>query len=398
MKYNGRMSQKHSRNWLLDFAGWFTIGAVAVISFATIDDAGGRWVAVGLALAFGALDFFCSNILHGRFVHLFFAAQTALTIGLMLLKANFFAAPVLFFILSAQAMIFLPLRQAALWIGVFVLITAINSIAAFGWLNGSLTILPYAGGFLFFGTFGKAMRDAEAARQESQRLLEELQTAHRQLQEYASQVEQLTIAEERNRLAREMHDAVGHRLTVTAVQLEGAQRLIPAEPDRAARMIGTVRDEVKQALADLRRTVATLRAPLEVDLPLTHALARLATAFQEATGLNVHLTLPEDLPSIPEAGRLALYRAAQESLTNTQRHAKAKNIWLGLQTSNDNITLTVADDGVGFPTSMDGVGFGLRGLRERATQLGGELYLEARPGGGAQLRFCLPLMLLANSS
>mgnify|MGYP001574446265 FL=1 len=203
-------------------------------------------------------------------------------------------------------------------------------------------------------------------------------------------MEQLTIAEERNRLAREMHDAVGHRLTVTAVQLEGAQRLIPTDPDRAARMIGAVRDEVKQALAELRRTVATLRSPLEVDLPLTHALARLATAFQEATGLNVHLTLPEDPPSIPEAGRLALYRAAQESLTNTQRHAKAKNIWLCLQTSKDNISLTAADDGVGFPTSMDGVGFGLRGLRERAAQLGGELRLETRPGGGAQLRFTLP--------
>lgn len=387
MKYNVSMLQKRGKDWLPEFAGVFTVGAVAVISFITIDDPGSRWVALGINLAFGALHLFHHNIR----LPFYFAIQTVLAISLGVLQPTTFAAGLLFFVLSAEAMTALPVRQGVLWIGVFTLATYFNFGLAIGWASALLYLLPYAGGFLFFGTFGKAMRDAELARQESQRLLEELQTAHRQLQEYASQVEQLTIAEERNRLAREMHDAIGHRLTVTAVQLEGAQRLIPTDPDRAARMIGTMRDEVKQALAELRRTVATLRAPLEVDLPLTQSLARLATAFQEATGLNVHLTLPEDLPSIPEAGRLALYRAAQESLTNTQRHARAKNIWLSLQSSNDNISLTAADDGVGFPTSMDGVGFGLRGLRERAAQLGGELHLESRPGGGAQLCFRLPL-------
>ncbi|MBI3244524.1 MAG: sensor histidine kinase [Chloroflexi bacterium] len=389
MKYNVNMPQKHSKDWLLEFAGLFTVGAVAVISFVTIENNSTRWIALGLTLAFGALFLFHHSIR----VHFYFALQTTLAVSLILLQPNTFAAGVLFFVLSAEAMTVLPLRQATLWISIFTVATYFNFAFVAGWLSALIYVLPYAGGFVFFGTFGKAMRDAEAARQESQRLLEELQTAHRQLQDYASQVEQLTIAEERNRLAREMHDAVGHRLTVTAVQLEGAQRLIPTDPDRAARMIGTMRDEVKLALAELRRTVATLRAPLEVDLPLTQSLARLATAFQEATGLNVHLTLPEDLSSVPEAGRLALYRAAQESLTNAQRHAGAKNIWLSLQTSDDNISLTVADDGIGFPASMNGVGFGLRGLRERATQLGGELHLESRPGGGAQLCFRLPLLV-----
>ncbi len=387
MKYNVSMPKKHNQNWLLDFAGLFTVGAVAVISFATIESNSARWIALGITLAFGALFLFH----HTLKLQFYFAIQTALAVSLSLLQPNTFASGVLFFVLSAEAMTALQLRQAALWIGIFTVATYFNFAFVVGWLSALIYILPYAGGFLFFGTFGKAMRDADLARQESQRLLEELQTAHRQLQEYASQVEQLTIAEERNRLAREMHDAVGHRLTVTAVQLEGAQRLIPADPERAARMIGAVRDEVKQALADLRRTVATLRAPLEVDLPLTQSLARLAAAFQDATGLAVHLTLPEELPTIPEASRLALYRAAQESLTNAQRHASAKNIWLHLKTENGAISLVAADDGTGFPDSINGVGFGLRGLRERAAQLGGELHLESRPGGGAQLRFSLPI-------
>ena len=393
MKYNVNMPQKQSKDWLLEFAGLFTIGAVAVISFVSLDDPRARWIALGITLAFAALHLFQNHEGETFKLYLYFAIQTALAVSLIVLQPNAFASGILFFVLSATAMVCLPTPPALFWIGVFAVVTYFNFTLATNWGTGLVYVLPYVGGFLFFGTFGKSLRDAQIARQESQRLLEELQTTHRQLQDYASQVEQLTIAEERNRLAREMHDAVGHRLTVTAVQLEGAQRLIPTDPDRAARMIGAVRDEVKQALAELRRTVATLRAPLEVDLPLTHSLARLATAFQDATGLNVHLTLPEDLPSIPEAGRLALYRAAQESLTNAQRHAKAKNIWLSLQTSNDNISLTAADDGLGFPVSMNGVGFGLRGLRERAAQLGGELHLESRPGGGAQLRFCLPLVV-----
>ncbi len=391
MKYNVPMPQKHSRDWLLEFAGVFTVGAVAVISFVSLDDIRARWIALGITLAFAALHLFQNHESETFKLHLYLAVQTALAVSLIVLQPNAFASGILFFVLSATVMVCLPTRPALLWIGVFAVVTYFNFVLATNWGTGLVYVLPYIGGFLFFGTFGKSLRDAQIARQESQRLLEELQTTHRQLQEYASQVEQLTIAEERNRLAREMHDAVGHRLTVTAVQLEGAQRLIPTDPDRAAHMIGAVRDEVKQALAELRRTVATLRAPLEVDLPLTQSLTRLATAFQEATGLNVHLTLPDELPSVPEAGRLALYRAAQESLTNTQRHAKAKNIWLDLNTENGSISLVAADDGVGFPPAMNGAGFGLRGLRERAAQLGGGFHLESRPGGGALLKFALPI-------
>jgi signal transduction histidine kinase len=167
--------------------------------------------------------------------------------------------------------------------------------------------------------------------------------------------------------------------------------LIPAEPERAARMVGTVRDQVREALAELRRSVAMLRTPLEADLSLPHALARLATGFEEATGLPVHLTLPEELPTLPDTHRLALYRAVQEALTNVQRHAQARTAWVTLTQQDGAIALVVADDGVGFAPAASAKGFGLRGLQERAAQLDGELALESRPGGGAQFSFRLPL-------
>jgi two-component system sensor histidine kinase UhpB len=106
----------------------------------------------------------------------------------------------------------------------------------------------------------------------------------------------------------------------------------------------------------------------------------------------VNRVLPDELPHLSREQRMALYRGAQEALTNTQRHAGAEQAWLTLMVTDAQIVLLVSDDGVGFPAGPAGEkSFGLRGLRERATQLGGDLGLEARTGGGAQLRLALPL-------
>jgi signal transduction histidine kinase len=383
MQYNDLM-RRLLKFGLLDFAGVFTVGAVAVISFISIDETVPRWLSLALTLGFAALLVFHPAEAPPAVKHAYFGAQTLLTVGLLLLQPNQFAAPVLFFILSAEVMTTLPTRPALAWIGTYLLITFVFAATLSDPLNGLVFTLPYAGGYLFFGTFGKALRDTEMARVESQRLLSELRAAQDQLKA-------LAIAEERNRLAREMHDSLGHRLTVAVVQLEGAQRLIPTDPERAARMIGAMREQMKEALADLRRTVATLRTPLAGDRPLEAALAQLARDFQESTGLPVHLRLPPGLPALSEPGRLALYRAAQEALTNAQRHAGATNVWLEVQAREGRMTLTADDDGRGYPPELNG-GFGLRGLRERAAQLGGEVGLDARPGGGARLSFSIPLM------
>jgi signal transduction histidine kinase len=367
----------------LDFTGRFTIGVVAVISFFSVEDPNARWAAAGLALAFAVVDVFCPGAIRSRFVPVFFAVQTALVIALMSLRPNVYAAPVLFFVLSAEVMVTLPLRPAALWIAVFVAVTGVFMIAYTGLVSGIFSLLVYIAGYSFFGAFGRATRDANDARQESQRLLEELRAAQSQLRQFA-------VSEERNRLARELHDSLGHRLTVAVVQLEGAQRLIPTDPERAARMIGAMREQMKEALGDLRRTLATLRTPLEDDLPLDQSLKQLAHSFQEATGLHVHLSLPAELPPLPDAHRLALYRAAQETLTNAQRHAHARNVQLALRADAAVVVLTAADDGQGLPADLNG-GFGLKGLQERAAQLGGELAIENHAGGGAQVRFKLPV-------
>jgi signal transduction histidine kinase len=202
----------------------------------------------------------------------------------------------------------------------------------------------------------------------------------------------MAVNEERTRMAREMHDSLGHRLTVSIVQLEGAQRLIPTNPERATRMIGTMRDEMKEALAELRRTVSALRAPIVDNLPLDIALSTLSQTFQQNTGIPTHFSISPGFPGLPETHRLALYRAAQEGLTNIQRHAQARNAWMGLHADDQKITLIMEDDGKGIDGQIENrSGSGLLGLRERAMQLDGEMRLIERHDGGTQLIFTVPL-------
>ena len=149
----------------------------------------------------------------------------------------------------------------------------------------------YGTGYVFFGVFGWLLHQSEISRAKTELLLVELREAHRQLQVYAEQLEELTITQERNRISREMHDTLGHRLTIASVQLEGAQRLVRGDPGKAEKMIATVRDQVREGLVELRRTVAMLRSPIEEELPIGAALEKLVHQTSDATGIHIHLSI-----------------------------------------------------------------------------------------------------------
>lgn len=383
----------HRHNWSLYAAALVAYAAVFAIALTREEPTQLRlWYAAVLA-AFGALLLYQLFAAPGPLAqHLYLLAQTALVMGLMALDVqayNIFS--ILFILLSAQAM-FLPGQRVGLaWIALFTLITTVFSLWATGWPAGLALAALYAGSYFFFGIFSAAVARADAARVESQRLLGELQEAHARLQDYALQAQELAASEERNRLAREMHDTLGHALTMSVVQLEGAQRLVVTDPERASRIIGTVREALRGELGELRRTLAALRAPLEAELPLVQALSRLAGRFEEATRRKVHLALPVALPDLDADRRLAFYRAAQEALTNIQRHAQATQAWVVLAPDDGRVTLVVSDDGIGPQPGGAQPGFGWRGLQERAAQLGGAFHVDARPGGGTQLHFSLPI-------
>lgn len=361
-----------------------------------------RWAAAGLLATFAALNFVpdtAFNSLKVRHAHAYMAVMSALIVGLVLLPPGTPWFVVLFFVLSAEAMLRFREQSGYAWVGGFSALTVITFLwTGRGELGILLSAPLYIAGYFFFAAFATQTAHAEAARAESQRLLEELQQAHQALQEYAARVETLAVAEERNRLAREMHDTLGHRLTVASVQLQAAERLAHSDPDRTAHTVSLAREQVSQALAELRQTVAVLRSPLEMDMPLDASLRRLVAAFQEATGIPVRTDFAPQLAALPRTHQLAIYRGAQEALTNVQKHAHATEVRLTVVRLDHAIQLLVEDNGIGIANAAPARGFGLRGLRERAEQLGGAFEFGQGDHGGSRLSLCLPLVTTDEAS
>jgi two-component system, NarL family, sensor kinase len=174
-------------------------------------------------------------------------------------------------------------------------------------------------------------------------------------------------ADERTRLAREIHDTIAQSLTAIALQIEAGQS------EEALRV-------TRATLEEARRSVMNLRAEPLAGKPLAQALALLVREFTSQSGIRVSLDTPSEC-GLPLAVEAELYRIAQQALTNVEQHARAKNVTVSLRCTQRAATLTIADDGTGFdPRRVSEDRHGLRGMRERARLAGGTLRIESRPG------------------
>jgi signal transduction histidine kinase len=370
---------------LLNLTVYGIVAIMIGLSLLILPDAQTKAIASGLCLAFGLVHAFGFRMAEtsGR-LFLYFTTQAVIALALLRLSYPSDVFNLLFYILGLEAVIVFSGRAAIAWVVGFYVVDSLGALSIRG-MAGMINVLFYGAAFMLTAVFGYALRQVELARRQIQQLLEELRASQGQLQDMA-------VVEERNRLARELHDSLGHRLTVAVVQLEGAQRLIPTNPQRAAQMIGTMRDEMKDALAELRQTVSALRTPIPGDAPLEVAISTLSQTFQQNTGIPTHFTVTVGFPALPDPYRLTFYRAAQEALTNIQRHAGAHNAWLQLSADDHWVTLVVEDDGRGIDEHQEkSQGSGLLGLNDRAALLGGQIKITERPGGGAQLTLSVPL-------
>lgn len=376
---------------LLTIGALLPLGVFVIGSIRLIRDPAQLAITLALTAAFTALFLVFVYRSDARGQVIILALQTVIALAMCVVpgvRHGFML--IIFAVLGAQIGITLLVRVAVVWWLVLFVGLMVSYVATFGPLEGFIAGAANGAGFFFFTLVGGLMRQAQIARERSEQLSAELQTANDQLQAMSLQLQQLAVAEERNRIARELHDALGHRLTAAIVQLEGAQRLIVSDPERAARVVGAMRDQMKEGLNDLRRSVALLREPLDTNVSLETALRRLAQGFQSSTGLQVQVIAPPQFPALPAAHSLALFRAAQEALTNVQRHAQARRAWLTLGFDEACVTLSAEDDGIGLAHDSAMKGFGLRGLQERAAQLGGRLELGQSERGGARLTMTLP--------
>ncbi|MCK6540687.1 MAG: sensor histidine kinase [Anaerolineales bacterium] len=244
---------------------------------------------------------------------------------------------------------------------------------------------------IFFSVLVSQMRlNEQRARENAERLTHDLEAANRQLAEYASQAEELATMQERNRLAREIHDNLGHYLTIVNVQLEGARLTLDSDPARAMDALTKAQDLAKKGLASVRESVSALRVSPVENRPLEDAVAELVDDT-EADGLAAIFQFVGNARPVELKTALALYRVVQEGLTNVRKHADASRVDVALDfTQPDRIRLTVQDDGSGAVDTSGG--FGLIGIRERVQLLGGEFKVETSPGKGFLLEVTVPVM------
>lgn len=195
----------------------------------------------------------------GPYAHLYLAVQTGLIIVLAILPPpnDYFAT--FFLSLALQAMNVLDPRRGFRWISVFAAVMGVFMIDAWGWAAGVPLILIYAGGYFFFGSYAAFIHQAETARQENQRLLDELEGAHKQLQVYTSQAEELAAIQERNRLARDLHDSVSQTIFSMTMMAEAVRILFDRDLAKAASQLDKLQALAKSVLGEMRSLIFELR-------------------------------------------------------------------------------------------------------------------------------------------
>jgi signal transduction histidine kinase len=216
----------------------------------------------------------------------------------------------------------------------------------------------------------------------------ELAEANRQLVRYAASMEQLAISQERNRLARELHDTLAHALSGLAVQLDAISAIWDEMPPRARAMLEHSLSITRIGLDETRRALQDLRAtPLE-DMGLVLAVRELAEGAAARSALRLELALAEQIGPVSPEVEQCYYRVAQEALENVTQHASATQVSVSLQQGDGRLVLEVVDDGVGFSreSAPADVQFGIRGMEERAELIGAELEIESQAERGTRLR------------
>jgi signal transduction histidine kinase len=226
------------------------------------------------------------------------------------------------------------------------------------------------------------------------RLILELQAAKRELELARERELELAALRERERLARDLHDTLGHALVTLTVQLEAAQRLQTADPARVATLLAEMQKLTRSSMEDLRRSLANLRTSGLGDRPLTETLQILCAEAGKRFGAAIDCQVAEGADALPPAVAEVLWRVGQEGLTNIEKHAHAHRVQVNLTVHSKEVVMRVSDDGAGLPLRAEEKPghYGLRGLRERVEGLGGTFTVAAAGSDGTVIEARIPVI------
>lgn len=299
----------------------------------------------------------------------------------------------LFLIIAAQLLFLMPISTRTLIVGV-----AFPTILAGGslWLSrhmGAVELLSWTGAFGVLYFFSAVMaymtRRQQEGRKQALQYAAEMAEVNRQLETRLESVRQVAIAAERVRMAREIHDGLGHHLTTVIVELQMAEQLAADDPAGAQEHLQIAAEVVDHALQAAHQMVEELE---RFERPLAVAVRELLAIWQRQNPVEVVVQLNGSLYGLTTATRMTLYRALQESLTNIQKHAEARRVEIHLLRFSDRVLLRVVNDDQRAGRKLgEGGGFGLVGLRERAEALHGSFKADALLTGGFAVEMVLPV-------
>ena len=289
--------------------------------------------------------------------------------------------------LIVQVMHNFPRRTGFLITGIFTVIMAILLLMGLGPEMGLPLIFIYTVIYFLLAAFIVIIREVEAAREEIQKQQTELQAAHQQLQSYTVQAEELAVLQDRNQLARNLHDSVTQTIFSMRLTAEAATMLQDQNPARVGAELEKLQTLAKSALAEMRSLIFELRPTAVTELGLVPALRHHVMTLERQYGLQVDLQVSGE-SDLPERDAQRLFRISQEALNNVVKYAQTDKAWLTLRFEGERVFLRVEDHGIGFdPDTIDTdeIHIGLAGMEERVDGMGGTFAVDSGPGQGTRV-------------
>lgn len=302
-----------------------------------------------------------------------------------------------YFLINCPLMVigFLTDRKNAWWIAPIFLVAM--PVSYYFVLRGGISLGELSGVILnsvLLYIIGLSLQRVVTSNEKTEKLLAENQRQYQLIQEqnnaleqYANQIEQLTLLEERNRMARELHDTVGHTFTSVIMGMDAVSYLIDASPEKAKEKLDVLRVVTRNGLEEVRRSIHQM-VPKEGDMLLSQQLTRLAGEFALHTGTKISFQTNGEEYEISKQTKLSLIRCLQESLTNAKRHGRANSVEITLTYGENEVGLRIEDDGIGAEQLK--AGFGINAMQERISALQGILQISSASGQGTAVACTIP--------
>ena len=362
---------------LMDATTYISLAVMSLLGVRGLHTVSSQLIALGLCAAFGLLYRFVFRTgYYEKNPIIYFGSQWVVLILLLLLQSTSVdALNFLFLIVTIHAALVLTRSAASLWIAAYYL-TICAAVFLTRGANGFYAVAFYLVAYVVCGFFGHILQQAELAREHNQQLIEELQSTQKKLQE-------LAVVEERNRLARDLHDSVKQQVFAISMQLSAARTSL-SETDKAYQPVIEAERLAQQAGTELTTLIHELRPPPLGSKPLSVALREYITEWSKRNNIDTKVNIDDGL-SLNVNEEQTLFRVIQEALSNIARHSLATQVVVELQHEDSEILLCVADNGKGLDMEHVQKGVGLDSMRERLTQIGASFQVQSERDGGTQI-------------